>query len=59
MNRIGKTVSLVAFVALLSAGPAFTQSPSDEEISKPTVAPAPVARVYVQTLRPAESKASG
>lgn len=51
MNRIGKTVSLIAFVALLSAGPAFTQTPSDEEISKPTVAPATVAHVYVQTTR--------
>jgi hypothetical protein len=51
MNRIGKTVSLIAFVALLSAGPALTQSPSDEEISKPTVAPALVAHVYVQTTK--------
>jgi hypothetical protein len=51
MNRIGKTPLLIAFVALLSAGPAFTQSPSDEETSKPTVAPAPVAHVYVQTIK--------
>jgi hypothetical protein len=46
-----KTVSLVAFVALLSAGPAFTQSQSDEEILKPTTAPATVAYVYVQTTK--------
>jgi hypothetical protein len=51
MIRIRKTASLIAFVALLSAGQAFTQSPSDEEISKPTAAPAPVAHVYVQTTK--------
>jgi hypothetical protein len=44
-------IKLVICLALLSAGPAFTQSPSDEEISKPTVASAPVAHVYVQTTK--------
>jgi hypothetical protein len=44
-------LKLVFCLALLSAGPAFTQSPSEEEISKSTVAPAPVAHVYVQTTK--------
>jgi hypothetical protein len=44
-------IKLVFCLALLSAGPAFTQSPSDEEISKPTAASAPVAHVYVQTTQ--------
>jgi hypothetical protein len=48
MNHPCKTASLVAFVALLSAGPAFTQAPSDEATSE-TKAAAPVAYVYVQT----------
>jgi len=50
MNRIGKTVSLVAFLAPLSAGPAFTQTPSDEAIVEATTK-APVAYVYVQTIK--------
>jgi hypothetical protein len=45
-----KTVSLVAFVALLSAGPAFTQTPSDEATPEAKTA-APVAYVYVQTSK--------
>jgi hypothetical protein len=49
MNRIGKIVSLVAFFALLSAGPAFTQIPSDEATPEARAA-APVAYVYVQAL---------
>jgi hypothetical protein len=44
-------IKLVICLALLSAGPAFAQSPSDEEISKPTTTPAPVAHVYVQTTK--------
>jgi hypothetical protein len=36
-------------LALLSAGPAFTQTPSDEETLKPTIAPASVAYVYIGT----------
>jgi hypothetical protein len=43
-----KTVSLIAFVALLSAGPAFTQTPSPDA-APDAKAPAPVAYVYVQT----------
>jgi len=50
MNRIGKTVSFVAFLALLSAGPAFTQTPSDEATPEAKAA-APVAYVYVQTTK--------
>jgi hypothetical protein len=38
MNRICNTVSLTAFVALLSAGPAFTQTP--EKTSDAKTAPA-------------------
>jgi hypothetical protein len=45
-----KTVSLVAFLALLSALPAFTQTPSDEATTEAEAA-APVARVYVQTAK--------
>jgi len=48
MNRICNTVLLTAFVALLSAGPAFTQTPSPEGTK---TAPAPVAYVYLQTSK--------
>ena len=51
MNRTCKTVSHTAFVALLAAGPAFTQTPSPEETSQAKTAPAPVAYVYLQTSR--------
>jgi hypothetical protein len=44
-----KTVALIAFVALLSAGPAFTQAPPTEEASKPAGSAATEAYVYVQT----------
>ena len=44
-----KTVSLVAFLALLSAAPAFTQSPSDEATPEAKAVAPPVAHVYVQT----------
>jgi hypothetical protein len=47
MNRKCKTVSLIAFVALLSAGPAFTQSPSDDATTRAKAA-ASVAHVYLQ-----------
>ena len=50
MNHPCKTVSLIAFVALLSAGPAFTQTPSTEATPE-AKADAPVAYVYVQTLK--------
>jgi len=49
MNRVCKTVSLIAFVVLLSAGPAFTQAPSTEENSNHGGAPVTVASIYVQT----------
>jgi hypothetical protein len=45
-----KPVSLVTFLALLTAAPAFTQTPSDEETPEATAA-APVAHVYVQTTK--------
>ncbi|MGA2539627.1 MAG: hypothetical protein ABSF53_26705, partial [Terracidiphilus sp.] len=44
-----KTVSLVAFVALLSTGPAFTQTPSDEATPE-AKATASVAHVYAETI---------
>jgi len=44
-----KTVQLVAFIALLSAGPAFTQTPSPEINTNTTSAPS--AYVYVQTSK--------
>jgi len=50
MNRICKTVSLVAFLALLTAAPAFTQTPSDEATPAAKAA-APVAHVYVLTTK--------
>jgi len=50
MNHPCKTVSLIAFVALLSAGPTFTQTPSTEATPEAKAA-APVAYVYVQTLK--------
>lgn len=50
MNYPCKTVSLIAFVALLSAGPAFTQAATTEEISNAAAASA-VALVYVQTTK--------
>jgi hypothetical protein len=50
MNHPRKTVSLIAFVALLSAGPALTQAPSTEATPEAKAA-APVAYVYVQTLK--------
>jgi hypothetical protein len=45
-----KTVSLVAFMALLTAAPAFTQTPTEAETPEAKAA-APVAYVYVQTLK--------
>src|SRR5450631_2381968 len=51
MICICKTASLVAFVALLSAGLAFTQAPSTEQASKEVAATATVAHVYGQTLK--------
>ena len=50
MNNPCKTAVFVALVALLTAGPAFTQSPSDQAASA-TKAAAPVAYVYVQTQK--------
>jgi hypothetical protein len=44
-----KTVSIVAFLALLSAGPACTQTPADGATQEAKPA-APVAYVYVQTI---------
>jgi hypothetical protein len=44
MNRRPKTFGFVAFLALLTAGPAFTQTPAPD-----SKAAAPVANVYVQT----------
>jgi hypothetical protein len=49
MIRPCKTVSLIAFVALLCAGPAFTQAPPTEEASKAAGSAATEAYVYVQT----------
>jgi hypothetical protein len=43
-------IRLVVSLALLSAGPAFTQTPS-EEATPETTAATPVAYVYVQTLK--------
>jgi len=50
MTHPCKTATLIAFVALLSAGKAFTQAPSTEA-SPEAKAAAPVAYVYVQTLK--------
>ncbi|MGA2534981.1 MAG: hypothetical protein ABSF53_03125 [Terracidiphilus sp.] len=46
-----RTVSIIAFVALLSAGPAFTQAPSTEESSRPAAAHPTAAYIYVQTKK--------
>jgi hypothetical protein len=51
MRHFVTGIKLVFCLALLSAGPAFTQAPSDEETSKPSAAPSPVAHVYVQTTK--------
>jgi len=45
-----RTVSLIAFLALLTAAPAFTQTPSDEATPDAKAA-APAAYVYVQTTK--------
>ena len=50
MNKPCKTAVFVALVALLTAGPAFTQGPSDQIASASKTA-APVAYVYVQTQK--------
>jgi hypothetical protein len=50
MNHPCKTASLIAFAALLSAGPAFTQTSSTEPTPEAKAA-APVAYVYVQTVK--------
>jgi len=50
MTRNCKTASLIAFAALLSAGPAFTQTQSTETTPEAKAA-APVAYVYVQTVK--------
>jgi hypothetical protein len=50
MRRICRTVSIIAFVALLTAGPAFTQSPTDSPSAEKEAA-ATVAHVYVQTVQ--------
>ena len=43
-----KTATFLAFVTLLSAGPAFTQIPNPD-VSPESSSSAPVAHVYVQT----------
>ncbi|MGA2535641.1 MAG: hypothetical protein ABSF53_06500 [Terracidiphilus sp.] len=48
MTKTVRSLNLAFFLALLSAGPAFTQTP--ESTSEPTAA-APVAYVYVQTTK--------
>jgi hypothetical protein len=48
---ICRTASIVAFVALLTAGPAFTETPASEQVSKEVAAAATVANVYVQTTK--------
>jgi hypothetical protein len=48
MNRICRTFNFVAYLALLTAGPAFTQTLSDEATPE-AIAAASVAHVYVQT----------
>jgi hypothetical protein len=50
MNRACKTVPLVAFLALLTTAPAFTQTLSGEATTEAKAA-APVADVYVQTSK--------
>jgi hypothetical protein len=49
MIRTYKTFNFVACLALLSAGSAFTQTPSKE--TTPETTASPVAYVYVQTLK--------
>src|SRR5580700_1507348 len=56
MNRICTAASLIAFVALLTADPAFTQTPNDEA-AKTATPVAPSAWVYVVGAPP--SKDSG
>jgi hypothetical protein len=50
MRRAVTGIKLVVSLALLSAGPAFTQAPSTEETPDAKAA-APVAYVYVQTTK--------
>jgi hypothetical protein len=52
MRHAVTVIKLVFCLALFPPGAAaFTQSPSDEGTAKPTVAPAAVAYVYVQTAK--------